>query len=195
MDTERRIQVQPRDRRAVFCRVNGDASDGGRSSRPAIPLTRPSGPHALQRPASPATIPRSSPDADEPITNSSTLSRARPRISPAKPLAPRSITAEGKCCSLRNSARASSRKSPYSPVCANRSESDQTKNGEARTVPLPAVLVDILSHWNGKPGGFLMIRTFTPSGRARVLPWIGVRGKAKEQIGFHLVHVFWADCS
>lgn len=136
-------------------------------------------------------------DLRTPITHhhSSTLSRARPRISHAKPLAPRSITAEGKCCSLRNSARASSRKSPCSPVCANRSESDQTKNGEARTVPLPAVLVDILSHWNGKPGGFLMIRTFTPSGRARVLPWIGVRGKAKEQIGFHLVHVFWADCS
>jgi hypothetical protein len=39
--------------------------------------------------------------------------------------------------------------------------------------------------WNGKPGGFSMIRTLAPSGRARVLPWDwGARKKQKSNLGF-----------
>ena len=77
-----------------------------------------------------------------------------------------------------------------------RLESDQTKNSEARTVPLPALLVDILSHVVRKTGRVFDDSNLCTEWGARVFcRGIGCEEKAKEQLGFHLVHVFWADCS
>jgi len=66
-----------------------------------------------------------------------------------------------------------------------RLESDQTKNSEARTVPLPAVLVDILSHVERKTG-----RVFDDSNlrtewaRACSAVGLGARKKQKSKSGF-----------
>jgi integrase len=66
-----------------------------------------------------------------------------------------------------------------------RLESDQTKNSEARTVPLPAVLVDILSHVEPKTG-----RVFDDSNlrtewaRACSAVGLGARKKQKSRSGF-----------
>jgi integrase len=69
--------------------------------------------------------------------------------------------------------------------CLIRLESDQTKNSEARTVPLPAVLVDILSHVEPKTG-----RVFDDSNlrtewaRACSAVGLGARKKQESRSGF-----------
>jgi hypothetical protein len=60
-----------------------------------------------------------------------------------------------------------------------RLESDQTKNSEARTVPLPAVLVDILSHVERKTGRVLNDSNLRTEWARVFCRGIGVRGKSK----------------
>jgi integrase len=66
-----------------------------------------------------------------------------------------------------------------------RLESDQTKNSEARTVPLPAVLVDILSHVERKTGRVLNDSNLrTEWARACSAVGLGARKKQKSNLGF-----------